>query len=146
MTGLGVGVVGSGVGAVCTGSGGGGGVGATGILASGGLGGDGKMHIVILPGLVCVLIVLLYLTDPPERQSLSAIGCGQGIYLGTSHRVHQGDAPVVQSQAYLGRFVFACSKKAGILAFRVSESSGALPSYIRRSLESVQNFLSKYLS
>ena len=36
--------------------------------------------------------------------------------------------------------------KAGILADRVAESSGALPSYISRSLESNQNFLSKYLS
>ena len=39
-----------------------------------------------------------------------------------------------------------CSKKAGILAALVVESPGALPSYIKRSLASSQNFLSKYLS
>ena len=39
-----------------------------------------------------------------------------------------------------------CSKNAGIRADFVAESSGAFPSYIRRSLESSQNFLLKYLS
>ena len=42
--------------------------------------------------------------------------------------------------------MFACSKKAGILAAFVSVNCGALPSYISRSLASSQNFLSKYLS
>ena len=49
-------------------------------------------------------------------------------------------------QAYWGRFLASCSKNAGIRADLVKESSGALPSYINRSLESSQNFLSKYLS
>ena len=47
---------------------------------------------------------------------------------------------------YWGRLTLLCSKKAGILADLVSESSGALPLYIRLSLESSQNFLLKYLS
>ena len=42
--------------------------------------------------------------------------------------------------------MFACSKKAGIRAVFVEINSGALPSYIKRSLASSQNFLSKYLS
>ena len=42
--------------------------------------------------------------------------------------------------------MLACSKKAGILADLVAESPGALPWYISESLESAQNFLSKYLS
>ena len=71
---------------------------------------------------------------------------GQEICPETGGQGHPSNALDVGSQAYFGRFVFACSKNAGILALRVSESSGALPSYIRRSLESVQNFLSKYLS
>ena len=48
-------------------------------------------------------------------------------------------------QAYEGKLTLECSKKAGILADLVKESSGALPSYIKRSLESNQNFLSKNL-
>ena len=49
-------------------------------------------------------------------------------------------------QAYWGRLTLLCSKNAGIRADRVSESCGALPSYINRSDESSQKFLSKYLS
>ena len=51
-----------------------------------------------------------------------------------------------KAQAYWGRLTLLCSKKAGIRADLVSESCGALPSYINRSDESSQKFLSKYLS
>ena len=53
---------------------------------------------------------------------------------------------LILTQEYWGRLTLLCSKKAGILADLVSESSGALPSYISRSLVSSQNFLLKYLS
>ena len=52
----------------------------------------------------------------------------------------------VWTQEYWGRLTLLCSKKAGIRPDLVSESSGALPSYISRSLVSSQNFLLKYLS
>ena len=76
---------------------------------------------------------------------LSLIGCGLETCLETAVRGHQRSSRYVPSQEYCGKLVFACSKNAGIRARLVSESSGALPSYIRRSLESVQNFLLKYL-
>ena len=53
---------------------------------------------------------------------------------------------LLKAQAYWGRLTLLCSKNAGILVDRVSESCGAFPSYINRSLESSQKFLSKYLS
>ena len=52
----------------------------------------------------------------------------------------------LKAQAYWGRLTLLCSKNAGIRADRVSESCGAFPSYINRSDESSQKFLSKYLS
>ena len=45
-----------------------------------------------------------------------------------------------------GRFVEHVQRKRAYGQIVVAESSGALPSYIRRSLESSQNFLSKNLS
>ena len=53
---------------------------------------------------------------------------------------------LLKAQAYWGRLTLLCSKKAGILAALVSENSGAMPSYINRSLASSQKFLFKYLS
>ena len=52
----------------------------------------------------------------------------------------------LKAQAYWGRLTLLCSKNDGIRADRVSESCGAFPSYINRSDESSQKFLSKYLS
>ena len=60
--------------------------------------------------------------------------------------VSKGQQMKWKAQAYWGRLTLLCSKNAGILADRVSESCGAFPSYINRSDESSQKFLSKYLS
>jgi len=53
---------------------------------------------------------------------------------------------LLKVQAYWGRLTLLCSKNAGIRAALVSENSGAIPSYIKRSLASSQKFLFKYLS